>query len=93
MKTGPLFPEPKHLQNFSLELPFEKWEEFIPGKNEYIGRYSLNEKRDYTILKLGTETHVINEHILEAVKSPRRFVFKRAKVYPSLTSSYTEIRG
>lgn len=35
---------------------------------------------------------IINEHIWKAVKIPCAFVFKRAKVYLSVTSNYIEVR-
>ncbi len=65
----------------------------MPETVQYKNKISKTQKREYTILKPGIWTHVINHHIWQEVKSPCTFAFKRAKVYPSATEKYIEIRG
>lgn len=92
-ETGSLSPGLKASDAFQLEIPFEKWKEFVPENIEYKDKYSPTQKRDYTVLKPGSWTHIVNDQIWKAIKSTCTFVFKRAKVYPSATSNYIVIRG
>ncbi len=92
-EPGSLSPRPKDCWTFDLEVPFQEWIEFMPETVQYKNKISKTQKREYTILKPGIWTHVINHHIWQEVKSPCTFTFKRAKVYPSATEKYIEIRG
>ncbi len=92
-EPGSLSPRPKDCWTFDLEVPFQKWIECMPETVQYKNKISKTQKREYSILKPGIWTHVINHHIWQEVKSPCTFAFKRAKVYPSATEKYIEIRG
>ncbi|XP_060748439.1 chromobox protein homolog 1a isoform X2 [Tachysurus vachellii] len=92
-EPGSLSPRPKDSWTFDLEVPFQKWIEFMPETVKYKNKLSVTQKMDYTILKHGIWTHVINHQIWQDVKCFCTFAFKRAKVYPSATKKYIEIRG
>ncbi|KAF5904350.1 NOF-FB transposable element, partial [Clarias magur] len=92
-ETDSLSPGLKVSHAFQLEVPFEKWKEFVPEDIQYKDKYSPTQKREYTVLKPGSWTHIVNDQIWKRVKSNCTFVFKRAKVHPSATNNYIVING
>lgn len=92
-EPGSLSPRAKDSWSFELKVPFQKWIEFMPETVNYKAKFCKTPKREYTILKPGMWTHVIHHQIWQEVKCSCTFVFKRAKVYPSATEKYIEIRG
>lgn len=86
-------PGQENCQAFELEVPFEDWVKFIPEKVEYNDKFSPTQKREYTILKPGTWTHIINDLIWKKIKNTCTLVFRRAKVHPTVNNNYLDIRG
>lgn len=76
----------KDCKTFNVELPFEQWIHMIPHKVTY--KKNTFKKREYTILKPGTWTHVVNQGIWKEVTSTCTITFKRAKVYPRTVSCF-----
>lgn len=60
-------PGQENCQAFELEVPFEDWVKFIPEKVKYNDKFSPSQKREYTILKPGTWTHIINDLVWKKI--------------------------
>ncbi len=93
LSQGPFPPDQKIAGLLILKFHFRNGLNLCLKQFNTKTRSLKHKKREYTILKPGIWTHVINHHIWQEVKSPCTFAFKRAKVYPSATEKYIEIRG
>ena len=83
--------ENPHNTDFQMTISYDEWATVWKEEVEYSN--TSGQTRQYTILKRGTWTHLLNQKIWESTKSPCTITFKRAKVYPNSLSKPIDITG
>ena len=83
--------ENPHNTDFQMTISYDEWATVWKEEVEYSN--TNGQTRQYTILKRGTWTHLLNQNIWESTKSPCTITFKRAKVYPNSLSKPIDITG